>query len=134
MKIKNDDVLLLYETLQRLVEDKELKLNITVGYIMAKNKTTLEPIANLIYDTRRNIILEYGTTDGEEVQIPKDKIDELNEKVVELMNIENDLDLIQVPIKMLEESKLNFEDIIGLTYMIQPFDISEILISDDMVN
>lgn len=134
MKIKNDDVLLLYETLQRLVEDKELKLNITVGYIMAKNKAILEPIANLIYDTRRNIILEYGTTDGEEVQIPKDKIDELNEKVIELMNIENDLDLIQVPIKMLEENKLNFEDIIGLTYMIQPFDISEILISDDMVN
>ena len=28
----------------------------------------------------------------------------------------------------------NFEDIIGLTYMIQPFDISKILISDDMVN
>ena len=131
MKIKNDDVLILYETLTRLIENKELKFNVITGYIMAKNKAVLEPIATLIYNMRRDTVLEYGTSDGEEIQIPKEKIDELNQKIEDLMNVENDVDITQVSIHSFEENKLALEDIVGLTYMIKPFDLSEITIPEE---
>ena len=131
MKIKNDDVLILYETLTRLIENKELKFNVITGYIMAKNKAVLEPIATLIYNVRRDTVLEYGTSDGEEIQIPKEKIEELNQKIEDLMNVENDVDITQVSIHSFEENKLPLEDIVGLTYMIKPFDLSEITIPEE---
>lgn len=128
MILKNADVLILYETLGRLMDNKELKFNVKVGYLMAKNKATLESIANLVYDMRREIVLTYGTSDGEEIQIPKESIEELNSKIEELMNVENEVEIIQIPIEMLEKSEMSFEDIVGLTYMIQPFNSSEVVI------
>lgn len=132
MILKNADVLILYETLGRLMDNKELKFNVKVGYLMAKNKAALESIANLVYDMRREIVLTYGTSDGEEIQIPKESIEELNSKVEELMNVENEVEIVQVPIKMLEKSEMSFEDIVGLTYMIQPFDLSEVVMPEKM--
>ena len=130
MILKNADVLILYETLSRLMENKELKFNVKVGYFMAKNKAALESIANVVYDMRRELVMNYGTTDGDEIQIPKESMEELNSKVEELLNVENEVDIIQVPIEMLEKSEMNFEDIVGLTYMIQPFDSSEVLMPE----
>lgn len=132
MILKNADVLILYETLGRLMDNKELKFNVKVGYLMAKNKAALESIANLVYDMRREIVLTYGTSDGEEIQIPKESIEELNSKVEELMNVENEVEIIQIPIEMLEKSEMSFEDIVGLTYMIQPFDSSEVVMPEKM--
>ena len=130
MILKNADVLILYETLSRLMGNKELKFNVKVGYFMAKNKAALESIANVVYDMRRELVMNYGTTDGDEIQIPKESMEELNSKVEELLNVENEVDIIQVPIEMLEKSEMNFEDIVGLTYMIQPFDSSEVLMPE----
>ena len=79
MILKNADVLILYETLERLMDNKEL-----------------------------------------------------NSKVEELMNVENEVEIIQVPIEMLEKSEMSFEDIVGLTYMIQPFDSSEVVMPEKM--
>lgn len=131
MILKNADVLILYETLSRLMENKELKFNVKVGYFMAKNKAALESIANVVYDMRRELVMNYGTTDGDEIQIPKESMEELNSKVEELLNVENEVDIIQVPIEMLEKSEMNFEDIVGLTYMILPFEQSGLVIPGD---
>lgn len=132
MILKNADVLILYETLCRLMENKELKFNVKVGYFMAKNKAALESIANVVYDMRRELVMNYGTTDGDEIQIPKESMEELNSKVEELLNVENEVDIIQVPIEMLEKSEMSFEDIVGLTYMILPFEQSGLVIPGDV--
>ena len=133
MILKNADILILYETLGRLMENKELKFNITVGYLMAKNKAVLEPLVEVIYNMRRNILLEYGSQDGLEIQVPTESIAEVNQKITELMSVENNIEIIQIPIQLLEKNELNFEDIVGLTYMIQPFDSSKVLMPEDEV-
>lgn len=119
--MKNGDVITAYETLNRLSENRDLKFEIAVGYLLAKNKEKLRQEASLIYKMRQDIILEHGQLEGKNIVVPKEYIDETNEKIEELMNIENDIQLIQIPIEKLEHYELNMEDIDGIKEMIIPF-------------
>lgn len=119
--MKNGDVITAYETLNRLSENRDLKFEIAVGYLLAKNKEKLRQEASLIYKMRQDIILEHGRPDGKNIIVPSEYLDETNEKIEELMNIENDIQLIQIPIEKLEHYELNIEDIDGIKEMIIPF-------------
>lgn len=119
--MKNGDIITAYETLERLSENKELKFDVAVGYLLAKNKERLRQEATLIYKMRRDIVLEHGQSDGKNIIVPSEYLDEVNEKIEELMNIENDIELIQIPIERLEHYELNIEDIDGIKEMIMPF-------------
>ena len=119
--MKNGEVLELYETLQRISQNKDLRFNVKLGYIMAKNKEKLRQEAILIYDMRRKIIMEHGQIDGEDIIVPKEYVDETNQKINELMDIENDVEIIQVSTGAFGEQELNLEDMEGLMNMIIPF-------------
>lgn len=119
--MKNGEVLELYETLQRISQNKELKFSVALGYVMAKNKEKLRQEAVIIYNLRRDIIMEHGRVDGKDIVVPNEYVDEVNKKVNDLMDIENDVGIIQVPVDAFENIELNMEDIEGLSGMIQPF-------------
>lgn len=119
--MKNGEVLELYETLQRISSNKELKFNVALGYAMAKNKEKLRQEATIIYGLRRDIIMEHGRVDGKDIVVPNEYVDEVNKKVNELMEIESDVGLMLVPIDLFDGIELNMEDIEGLSGMIQPF-------------
>lgn len=119
--MKNGEVLELYETLQRISQNKELKFNVALGYTMAKNKEKLRQEATIIYGLRRDIIMEHGRVDGSDIVVPNEYIDEVNKKVNDLMEIENDVEVMKVPVDLFENIELNMEDIEGLSGMIQPF-------------
>ena len=119
--MKNGEVLELYETLQRIGQNKELKFSVALGYTMAKNKEKLRQEATIIYGLRRDIIMEHGRVDGNDIVVPNEYVDEVNKKVNDLMEIENDVEVMKVPIDLFENIELNMEDIEGLSGMIQPF-------------
>ena len=119
--MKNGEVLELYETLQRISQNKDLRFNVKLGYAMAKNKEKLRQEAAIIYNLRRDIIMEHGRVDGKDIIVPKEYVDEVNKKVNDLMDIENDVEIILVPINVFDELELNMEDIEGLMRMVQPF-------------
>ena len=122
--MKNGDVLIAYETLQRISSNPALKFNVAVGYILAKNKEILRQEAMIIYDMRRKIIMEHGKVDGNEITVPSEFIDEVNQKIDDLMNIENDVKIRQIPIEFIDKYELNMEDIEGLKNLIQPFEFT----------
>ena len=122
--MRNGDVIKLYETLDRISANKELKFNVKVGYILAKNKEKLRQEAIIIYNERRKIILEYGNTQGNDIIVPKDKIDEVNSKLDDLFDIENDVEIIQLPLGAFEDYKLNMEDIEGLEKLFYPVEFT----------
>ncbi len=119
--MKNGEVLELYETLQRISSNKDLKFNVKLGYAMAKNKERLRQEATIIYGLRRDIIMEHGRVDGKDIIVPNEYIDEVNQKINDLMDIENDVEVILVPVDAFENLELNMEDIEGLMRMVQPF-------------
>lgn len=122
--MKNGEVIELYETLQRISENKDLKFNVALGYTMARNKEKLRQEATIIYKMRRDIIMEHGQADGKDITVPAEYVDEVNKKINDLMEIENDIQLTQVPIELFNDIELNMEDIEGLSGMIQAFEFT----------
>lgn len=120
--MKNGEVLELYETLQRISQNKELKFSVALGYMIAKNKEKLRQEATIIYGLRRDIIMEHGRVEGKDIIVPNEYVDEVNNKVNDLMEIENDVEITKVPVDLFENIELNMEDIEGLSSMIQPFE------------
>lgn len=129
--MKNGDVLAAYETLQRISSDPNLKFNVTLGYMLAKNKEILRQEAVIIYNMRREIIMEHGKIDGNEITVPSEYVDEINQKIDDLMNIESDVKIKLIPIDLLDKYELSMEDIEGLKELIQPFGFTEYSITEE---
>ena len=54
--MKNGDVLTVYEALMELSKHPETKLSVRAGYILAKDRKTLEEEARIIYEERKKIL------------------------------------------------------------------------------
>lgn len=119
--MKNGDVLQAYETLNRISENKDLKFSVALGYTIIKNKEKLRQEAVIIYKMRQDIIMEHGRLDGKDIVVPNEYIDEVNKKINDLMEIENDVEITLIPIEWFDDVELNMEDIEGLSKIIQPF-------------
>ena len=122
--MKNGDILALYETLKRISEDKEIKLNVVAGYILAKNKEKLRQEAALIYKMRQDIIMEHGELKGSTIIVPKEYIDEVNQQINDLMEIDTEVELKKIPINLIQELQLSLEEIEKLSVIIEPFEFT----------
>ena len=69
---------------------------------------------------RQNILMEYGTRDKNgDIIVLRENIDEVNQKINELMDIDNLIDIIKISFEDIENYELNIEDIEGIRYMIK---------------
>ena len=69
---------------------------------------------------RQKILMEYGTKDKNgDIVVLRENIDEVNQKINELMDIDNLVDIIKIPFEDIENYELNIEDIEGIRYMIK---------------
>ena len=120
MKLKNGEILELYETLSRLSQNKELKLKVSLGYKLLKNKEQLYPSAKIVYELRQKILNDYGTRDKDgNIIVLKENIETVNNQINELMNFENFIDIVEISLDELEPYELNMEDIEGIRYIIK---------------
>jgi hypothetical protein len=62
--------------------------------------------------------MEHGRIDGKDIVVPKEYIDEVNKKLNDLMDIENDVEIILVSIDAFDNLELNMGDIEGLMRMV----------------
>lgn len=118
--MKNGEVIELYEALNRICAQKDLKLKVSLGYTLLKNKEKLYPEAKIIYDMRQKILMEYGTKDKNgDIIVLRENIDEVNQKINELMDIDNLVDIIKIPLEELDSCEMHMENIEGIQYMIK---------------
>lgn len=128
--MKNGDVITLYETLTKINENSDLKFNVRLGYIMARNREKLRQEAIIIYDQRRKIVMEYGTiNDNKDIIIPRDKIDEVNKNINDLMEMDNNVQIDLVSPDDFDDNMMNLSDIEGLMPMFK-----DIIFTDPSIN
>ena len=88
-----------------------------------KNRALIEPDAKIILDSRNKILREYGELQQNgDIIIAKAEVDEVQKKLDELMDIDLDVALVQVPVDEFEELQLSLEDIDGLRPLIMDFE------------
>lgn len=120
--MKNRDILKLYETLNRLMMDSDKKFSVRLGFMLMKNRALIESDAKLIMEMRNKLLRQYGELqENGDIVIAKDKVDEIQKKLDDLMDIDVDMVLAQVPIEEFEEIELPLDDINGLSPLIMDF-------------
>lgn len=118
----NKEILKLNETLNRLMMNRDLKFSVRVGYLFAKNRALIQQDVQLIGDIRQKILREFGTVqDNGDIVVPKEDFKIVQDKLDDLMNVEIELPLVQIPVDEFEEIQLPLEDIDGLRPIIMDF-------------
>ena len=102
--MNNLEIFSLYDTLVTLSTKDDIKLPVKIGYICLKNKNLLEPYYKAINESRQQIIQEYIAEDEEgNLRVPEDKINEANQKLQEILDMEEENEIIL--------QKINISDI-----------------------
>lgn len=105
MKLTNAQIYSYATALVDAFQDTTQKLPIKVNFYLQKNKNTLINLAQDIEISRGNIIREYGepTEDGTQYVIPKEKIEEAQKELNDLLTLEQEVNIYMVSMDNLSD-------------------------------
>lgn len=116
----NKEILSIYNGVQKL---RELltPMPVDVVFAIVKNIRTIEPIAQSVEEARSVLLHKYAAPSMDEpgVFIPlENKVDILNTELEKLSVIENDIQLIKIPLEKIMHLQLTLEEMEALYPMI----------------
>lgn len=112
--MKNEEIINLYETLEKIDDCTSLTFPIEVSFALAKNKHILNPIYTAVMDTRQKIILENGIRNEDNTYtIPNEKIEKVNNDLRNLYNLSSEVNLNYINVNTLE-GKISLKFMEGL--------------------
>ena len=121
MRLKNEQIVELYEALEKITSDKEQVLSVGLAYKLLRAKQLLKEEAQLIYTLKKQIWLKYGTIDEDkQISIAKKQLQDVVTEISLLYGLEVDIDIPTVKLSELDGLGLNLEEIDGLKYIINP--------------
>lgn len=119
MRLKNEQIVELYEALEKITSDKEQVLSVGLAYKLLRAKQLLKEEAQLIYTLKKQIWLKYGTIDEDkQISIAKEQLQDVVTEISLLYGLEVDIDIPTIQLSELDGLELNLEEIDGLKYMI----------------
>ena len=108
--MKNKDIYDLYEGLYEISQDKELKFDIQTSFVLAKNKSLLKPLYDIIIDTRQKALESYGEQlENGDWRIPKEKLKEFSNEWSNFMNTDNFVVLQKIKLDDIKNEKINID-------------------------
>lgn len=122
--LTNNEIYNYANSLMEYFSDSEVKFPIKVNFYLQKNKNVLTTLAQDIEQERINIIQEYGKLDEETQQfsIPQEKMAEASEKINDLFNLTQDVNLYKVNLDSFGDMELTANQMQALLFMIEDED------------
>lgn len=119
--LTNNEIYNYANGLMEYFSDSEVKFPIKVNFYLQKNKNALTTLAQDIEQERINIIQEYGKLDEETQQfsIPQEKMAEASEKINDLFNLTQDVNLYKVNLDSFGDMELTANQMQALLFMIE---------------
>ena len=119
--LTNNEIYNYANGLMEYFSDSEVKFPIKVNFYLQKNKNALTTLAQDIEQERINIIQEYGKLDKETQQfsIPQEKMAEASEKINDLFNLTQDVNLYKVNLDSFGDMELTANQMQALLFMIE---------------
>lgn len=119
MVLLNSQVYELYPQLCKLRESSSTELPVKVAFTIIRDIKTLEPIYMAADDLRSREIQKYGTPqeDGG-IVVEGEALEELNKRLAELGQCENDIPLDKIPLSSLDGSSFTIDEMNALYVLI----------------
>ena len=119
MVLTNNEIYSLYEGLNKIVQNKELKIPVKTSFYILKNIKELQNAYESLMDLRKEIILKYADQDGENYTIPAEKIEAANMELTDLLIIENEVNIAKIKLSDIESLEIDLEDIGSIMMIIE---------------
>lgn len=98
MKLTNSEIYSYAIALNEAFADNAQRLPMKVNFYLQKNKKTLVELGQDIEESRLEIIRSYGepTEDGTQYSIPRDKIEEAQRELEDLLALEQEVNIYMI--------------------------------------
>jgi hypothetical protein len=100
---------------------EELTLPVKVNFYLQKNMTRIIDAGKEIEKARMDIIQKYGTPteDGENIEIPNDKIEDVNNELNDLFKLEQEITVNEISLDAFDNIELTSSQVAAITFMIK---------------
>lgn len=98
MKLTNNEIYSYALALNEAFADNTQRLPMKVNFYLQKNKKTLMELGQDIEESRLDIIRSYGelTEDGTQYSIPRNKVEEAQKELEDLLNLEQEVNIYMI--------------------------------------
>ena len=112
--LKNLDI---YNNAIAIVENfkDNLNLPVKVNFYLQKNITSMVEMGKEIERAREEIVNKYK--EGEE--IPEDKLEEVNQEIIDLFNLEQEISFNSLKLDWFDNINLTSQQVAAISYMIE---------------
>lgn len=110
----NKDVFDLYEGLDEITRNKEIKFSAKTSYCLAFNKKILEPYYQTILDIRGKLFEKYGEVTNEGWKVPNENIPAFSKEWQEFTEVDNSINIKQINIQDISDAKIDVDLMIKL--------------------
>lgn len=121
MKMINKDIFNLYQKIENAFSIDDRYLPAKINFYIQKNKNILYTLSLLIEDTKNNIADHYGQYQPETDSyfIEQDKREIAQQELNDLMNIEQDVNILKIKFKDIENLEFTSAQMDAILFMIQ---------------
>ncbi len=101
--------------------NEDLTLPVKVNFYLQKNMNTIMDAGREIEKTRMEIVQRYGTPteDGNGVEIPNDKIEEVNKELEDLFSLEQEIKINEISLEAFANVELSSSQVAAIAFMIK---------------
>lgn len=100
---------------------EELTLPVKVNFYLQKNMTRMIDAGKEIEKTRMEIIQKNGTLteDGQNIEVPADKVDEVNKELEDLFALEQEIKVNEIALDAFDGIELTSAQVAAIAFMIK---------------
>ena len=101
--------------------NEDLTLPVKVNFYLQKNMNTIMEAGRDIEKTRMEIVQRYGTAteDGAGIEIPNDKIEEVNKELEDLFSLEQEIKINEISLEAFANVELSSSQVAAIAFMIK---------------
>lgn len=117
--LTNREIFTIGNAFEGAFQNDERYLPAKINFKIEKNKKNILDKMNEIEESRIKTIREFGEEKDGQIQIPNEKVEEVNKEIAELFDIEQEINIFMVSFEDIENLEFTSAEMSALLFMIE---------------
>lgn len=117
--LTNREIFTIGNAFKGAFQNDERYLPAKINFKIEKNKKNILDKMNEIEESRIKTIREFGEEKDGQIQIPNEKVEEVNKEIAELFDIEQEMNIFMISFEDIENLEFTSAEMSALLFMIE---------------
>jgi hypothetical protein len=117
--LTNREIFTIGNAFEGAFQNDERYLPAKINFKIEKNKKNILDKMNEIEESRIKTIREFGEEKDGQIQIPNEKVEEVNKEIAELFDIEQEMNIFMISFEDIENLEFTSAEMSALLFMIE---------------